>query len=65
MKHPRIKLTPELADTIVKIHHNGAFTIQCDEWYKLYRKAHKINRKQRELATCRRPLPAPPAKRRP
>lgn len=32
-------LTPNLADTIVRVHNNGAFAIECGEWDDLYNQA--------------------------
>lgn len=44
---PRITITSNLADTIVKIHNNGAFQIDCTEWQNLYQKARVVIAQQR------------------
>ena len=46
MNNPRFTLTYELADTIVRVHNNGAFQIDCSEWARLYQKARTVVAKQ-------------------
>ncbi len=47
MNNPRFTLTYELADTILRVHNNGAFQIDCLEWGGLYQKARIVVAKQR------------------
>ena len=47
MKSPRFTLNPDLADTIIRVHQNGAFQIDCSEWAKLYQQSRIVVAGQR------------------
>ena len=43
----RFTLTAALADTIVRVHQNGMFEINCRDWEKLYQSARVVLAKQK------------------
>ena len=47
MKNTLFTLSPDLADTILLVHNNGAFQIDCSEWAKLYKQSRIVVAGQR------------------